>query len=99
MAYVSRNIRDRIAVGDDCFIIEDLPDGRKRLIPSPDSVDETGTDINKALLQPMEDNIIWLMNSVFNDITSNPFNFSFIDNLGGIETNGVWNVEKERIEC
>ena len=99
MAYVSRNILDRVAVGDDCFLIEDVGDGRKRLIPSPDSIVETGTDINKALLQPIEDRVVWLMNSVFNDIDSNPFHFTFDTSLYGIETKGIWNQKEGRIEC
>ena len=53
MEYIARNITDRIAVGDDCFRMEKLSDGRYRLIPAPDSVVETGTNIDRALLQPM----------------------------------------------
>lgn len=52
MAYVSREIKDRVAIGDNCFYMEELEDGRIMLTPAPDSITETGTDINKALLQP-----------------------------------------------
>ncbi|NLP33479.1 MAG: hypothetical protein GX353_10085 [Oligella ureolytica] len=78
--------------------MEQLGDGRIMLIPAPDSVTEVGTDINKALLQPIEDNVVWLMNRVFNDITSNPFNIQF-ENLDGLTVTGVWNEDLKRIEC
>lgn len=98
MAYVAREIKDRVAIGDNCFYMEQLGDGRIRLTPAPDSVTEVGTDINKALLQPIEDNVVWLMNRVFNDITSNPFNIQF-ENLDGLTVTGVWNENLKRIEC
>lgn len=98
MAYVAREIKDRVAIGDNCFYMEQLEDGRIMLIPAPDSVTEVGTDINKALLQPIEDNVVWLMNRVFNDITSNPFNIQF-ENLDGLTVTGVWNENLKRIEC
>ncbi|NMC35255.1 MAG: hypothetical protein GYA36_22780 [Veillonellaceae bacterium] len=98
MAYIARDIKDRIAFGDDCFYVENLPDGRIRLIPAPDSVVETGTDINKALLQPIEDSVAWLINRFFDDITSNPFMIAFED-LSGVTVTGVWNQTLKRIEC
>ena len=63
MEYTKRDIVDRIAVGDDCFRMEKLSDGRYRLIPAPDSVVEAGTNIDRNLLQPMEDAIYELMNN------------------------------------
>ena len=98
MAYTARTITDRVAVGDDCFYIEQLSDGRVRLIPAPDSVTEVGTDINKSLLQLIEDRVVLLMNLLVDDITANPFYYSF-NTLDGISTTGVWNVELHRIEC
>lgn len=98
MSYISREIKDRVAVGDDCFYMEQLPDGRVRLIPAPTSVTEAGTDINKALLQLMEDRIVWLMNTIFNDISANPFAFEF-NTLDGLTVSGVWNESQKRIEC
>ena len=98
MAYVSRDIKDRVAVGDDCFRIVQLDDGRVRLVPAPDTIVEAGTDINKALLQLTEDRVVWLMNTMFNDITANPFNMTF-DNLDGLTVTGVWNTSQNRIEC
>ena len=98
MAYVSREIKDRVAIGDNCFYMEELEDGRIMLTPAPDSITETGTDINKALLQPIEDRVVWLMNRVFDDITSNPFMMSFGD-LMGIAVTGIWNKSLSRIEC
>lgn len=98
MAYTAREIKDRVAIGDDRFYIEPLGDGRYVLIPAPDSIVESGTDINKALLQPIEDSIAWLMNRVFDDITSNPFMMAFGD-LTGLTVKGVWNESLTRIEC
>ena len=98
MAYISRDIKDRIAIGDDCFYMERLEDGRVRLIPAPDTVIEAGTDINKALLQSMEDRIVWLMNSIFNNISANPFTVNF-NSLDGLTVTGVWNESLSRIEC
>lgn len=98
MAYLSREIIDRVAIGDDCFIIEELGDGRVRLIPSPDAVSAVGTDINKALLQLIEDRVVFLMNRVFSDISSNPFNMIF-DDISGLDVTGIWNNSEGRIEC
>ena len=98
MAYTSREIKDRVAIGDDHFYITPVGDGRYVLTPAPDSVVEVGTNINKALLQPIEDRVVWLMNRVFDDITSNPFMISF-DNLSGITVTGVWNEGLGRVEC
>ena len=98
MAYVSRDIKDRVAIGDNCFYMTQLADGRIMLTPAPDSVIEVGTDINKALLQLMEDRIVYLMNRVFNDITANPFNITF-ESLDGISVQGIWNTASNRIEC
>lgn len=98
MAYVSREIKDRVAMGDDCFYIEELPDGRVRFIPAPDSVSEVGTDINKALLQLIEDRTVWILNRIFNDITANPFNITF-ESMDGLTATGIWNDTLNRIEC
>lgn len=57
MAYTPRVITDRDAVGDDLFRIEELADGRVKLIPAPDSVTVTGTDVNKELMQPWENGL------------------------------------------
>ena len=57
MIHEPRDIKDRVAVGDDIFIIEQLDGGRVRLIPDPTHVLEVGTPINKALLQPIEDTL------------------------------------------
>lgn len=98
MAYVSREIKDRVAIGDDCFFIESLEDGRYRLIPAPESISETGTNINRELLQLIEDRVVWLLNSIFNDITANPFHITF-ESLDGLTVTGVWNTSQDRIEC
>ena len=53
MIYVSREIKDRIAIGDNKYYMTQLEDGRIMLTPAPDNVIEVGTDINKELLQIM----------------------------------------------
>ena len=98
MVYTSRDIKDRVALGDNKYYMEQLGDGRIMLTPAPDSVIEVGTDINKELLQIMEDRIVMLMNRVFNDITANPFIIRFTS-LDGLTGNGVWNATHKRIEC
>ena len=98
MVYTSRDIKDRIALGDNKFYITQLDDGRVMLTPAPDSVVEVGTDINKELLQLMEDRIVLLLNRVFTDITANPFIMTFTS-LEGLTVSGVWNESASRIEC
>ena len=58
MAYTPREIKDRVAVGDDIFQVEDLGNNRIRLIPAPTHVSEPGTPVNKALLQHMENHLV-----------------------------------------
>lgn len=98
MVYTSRDIKDRIALGDNKFYMTQLDDGRVMLTPAPDSVVEAGTDINKELLQLMEDRIVLLLNRVFTDITANPFIMTF-NSLTGLTVSGVWNESAGRIEC
>ena len=52
--YIAPEIKDRVAVGDDLYTITDSI-GKKKLTPSPTEVAEPGTEINKALLQPIAD--------------------------------------------
>lgn len=49
------DVKDRVAVGDNKYILTDLGDGRVQLDPAPDNVEEEGTPINKELLQPIVD--------------------------------------------
>lgn len=98
MIYTSRDIRDRVALGDNKYYMEQLSDGRVLLTPAPDSVVEVGTDINKELLQLMEDRIVLLMNRVFNDLVANPFIMNFVK-LDEVTVNGVWNESASRLEC
>lgn len=98
MIYTSRNIKDRIAIGDNKYYMEQLSDGRVMLTPAPDTVVESGTDINRELLQIMEDRIVLLMNRVFSNITGNPFIIKFTS-LSGLDVEGVWNDSLSRIEC
>lgn len=55
MAYEAPDIKDRVAIGDNQFIMSDAGGGKILLTPAPDEVVEAGTDINKALLQPLCD--------------------------------------------
>ena len=98
MIYTSRDIKDRIALGDNKYYMTELGDGRVLLTPAPDSVVEVGTDINKELLQLMEDRIVLLMNRVFNDLIANPFIMTFTS-LDEFVVKGVWNESLKRIEC
>lgn len=98
MAYVSREIKDRVAIGDDIFLITDLGGGRMKLTPVPEEVIEVGTNINKALLQLLEDRTVYLMNRVFGEVTDNPFIITF-NSLDGLAVTGVWNTTQSRIEC
>jgi hypothetical protein len=47
-------------VGDDIFLVEDLGNNRIRLTPTPTHVSEAGTPVNKALLQPIVDELGYL---------------------------------------
>ena len=99
MIYTSREIKDRVAFGDNKYFMEQLGDGRIMLTPAPDSVVEVGTDINRDLLQIMEDRIVLLMNRLFNDITTNnPFLIKFTS-VQGLVVEGVWNESAGRLEC
>lgn len=98
MIYTSRDIKDRVAIGDNKYYMTTLGDGRIMLTPAPDVVVENGTEINKELLQLMEDRIVLLMNRLFNDITSNPFIIRFTS-LDGLIVDGVWNESASRLEC
>ena len=53
MAYTAPTVKDRVAAGDNKYTMQTLSDGRVLLTPSPDEVEEAGTEINKALLQPL----------------------------------------------
>ena len=98
MIYASREIKDRVAIGDNKYYMTQVGDGRIMLTPAPDSVVEVGTDIDRELLQLMEDRIVLLMNRVFSDISSNPFIIRFTS-LNGLTVKGVWNESAGRIEC
>ena len=98
MIYTSRDIKDRIAIGDNKYYMTTLDDGRVMLTPAPDVVVENGTDINKELLQLMEDRITLLMNRVFSTITTNPFIIRF-NSLDEVDVEGVWNESWDRVEC
>ena len=82
MSYEVRDIRDRVAVGDDCFWLEKLSDGRYRLVPAPDSITEVGTSVDRALLQPMENEIARLAESLPETSTSDSGKFLRVNSSG-----------------
>lgn len=96
MAYIAREIKDRIAEGDDIFIFEKLNENTVKLTPAPTTIYERGTTIDKALLQPIEDRTVWLMNRFFDPITANKFRIEF-DSLDGLVVEGHWDVTNKRI--
>jgi hypothetical protein len=98
MIYTSREIKDRIAIGDNKYRMTELSDGRIMLDPEPDYVHEEGTDINREFLQVMEDRIVLLMNTVFLGISKNPFIIRF-NSIDGLIVDGVWNESAGRLEC
>jgi len=94
MAYTPRTIKDRVAVGDDIFIVEDLGNNRIRLIPAPTHVSEAGTPVNKALLQPIEDELGALSSKVDTLTTSK------VDKVPGkgLSTNDFTNALKNKLD-
>lgn len=98
MIYTSREIKDRVALGDNKYYMEQLGDGRIMLTPAPDQVIEPGTDINRELLQIIEDRVVLMMNTLFSGISANPFIIRF-NSLDGLTIDGVWNESLGRIEC
>ena len=98
MIYVSKDIKDRVALGDNKYYMTQLDDGRVLLTPAPDRVVEEGTLINKELLQTMEDRITMLMNRLFGELVENPFIMT-LTSLEGLTADGVWNSSAGRLEC
>ena len=55
-------------------------------------------DLNKAVTQNTSTiNTLW--EAVFSDITTNPFQITFVDLSGITLTSGVWNATLQRLEC
>lgn len=50
--YQAPDVKDRVATGDDLYTITDSG-GKKKLTPSPATIEEPGTEINRALLMPL----------------------------------------------
>ena len=50
--YQVPDVKDRVATGDDLYVITD-EGTKKKLTPSPTTVEEPGTEINRALLVPL----------------------------------------------
>lgn len=96
--YISRDIKDRIALDDNRYEMTELGGGIVLLNPAPTKVIVEGTAINRELLQVMEDRIVMLMNRVFGELTENPFMIKFTS-AGEFTGNGVWNETAGRMEC
>ena len=67
MAYIAPIIKDRVAMGYDKYQKSDSGDGKIILNSAPDYVLENGTDINKALLQPIADALQLLNTDILPD--------------------------------
>lgn len=76
-------IKDRVAVGDNKYTMRTLSDGRVELTPSPDSVQEPGTPLNKALLQPIVDSV--------HNVTMNTSDYVVEQGTSGSWTYRKWN--------
>jgi len=55
MAYTPREIKDRVAVGDDIFIVEDLGNNRIKVNPRSRRTYRNRTPINKGVVATIED--------------------------------------------
>lgn len=64
-------VKDRIAQGDNKYIIQELENGKSALVHSPDLVSEKGTPFNKATIQPLFDAEYNSTAFVFNISSSN----------------------------
>lgn len=76
-------IKDRVAVGDNKYTMRTLGDGRVELIPSPDSVQEPGTPLDKALLQPIVDSV--------HNVLMNTSDYVVEQGTSGVWTYRKWN--------
>jgi len=90
----NQQIRDRVAFGDDLFRLENQPDGRVRIVPSPNEVPQQGTDVNAALMQPWEDMLTAATNNglvrLGRDGANRPeFTIPQLDSLSGAVVNSV----------
>lgn len=59
---------------------------------------QTAIDLNKSVTQNTS-KIQTLWDSVFNNITANPFQITFVDLTGITLSSGVWNATLQRLEC
>lgn len=57
MAYTAPDFKDRVAIGDNKYTMTDAGNGKILLTPAPDEVTEVGTDIDKAIMQPLCDTV------------------------------------------
>lgn len=57
MAYTAPTFKDRVAIGDNKYTMSDAGGGKILLTPAPDEVTESGTDINKMIMQPLCDTV------------------------------------------
>ena len=83
-------IKDRVAINDDCFVVQDIVTGEikdyVRLIRRPSEVIEEGTLINKELLQPLFD-VVDISSDFCTLIYDGPFNYrieTFVHKTGNV---------------
>lgn len=80
-------------MGDDIFIVEDLGNNRIKLTPTPTHVSEAGTPVNKALLQPIENELATLSSEITTKVdkvsgkglSANDFTNTLKSKLDGIQ--------------
>ncbi|MDR2046538.1 MAG: YDG domain-containing protein [Clostridiales bacterium] len=87
MAFTARTVKDRVAVGDGIFTIEDLGGGKVKLTPAPTSITEVGTPIDKAYLQPIEDYLGNLGTAAEKNVGTENGNVPILDENGKLPSN------------
>lgn len=83
MAYTKRTFKDRIAVGDDIYTVTDLGNSKVKLTPSPTSVAEPGSDINKAYLDGTENELAALDTLASSKATPGDISNAILNNTNG----------------
>ena len=70
----------------------------RQAVQTANEAKQATIDLNKAVTQNTS-KIATLWDAVFSDITSNPFQITFVDLTGITLKSGVWNASLQRLEC
>lgn len=70
----------------------------RQAVQTANEAKQTTIDLNKAVTQNTS-KIQTLWDAVFSEITSNPFQITFVDLSGITLSSGVWNATLQRLEC